>query len=183
MSDSWWPYRLHPASLSVHEILQGRILEWVAMSSSKGSSRPRDETHVSYISALAGGFSTTSATWEAPRYSEADNLDPLFFPTTHPIPYLAGRDPCCLDAMYKGSLTDSTSCLSPRSMPTLKPGFGPFSPTSPSSVLRPSLLKCCLGVVMKGGLTMSVGGFWVFSKYSTRLHWPSLLSSFFKQSR
>jgi len=31
------------------EILQARILEWVAMSSSRGSSRPRDQTCISYI--------------------------------------------------------------------------------------------------------------------------------------
>ena len=35
---------------------QARILEWVAISSSRGSSQPRDQTHVS---CLAGGFSTT----------------------------------------------------------------------------------------------------------------------------
>ena len=34
---------------SVHGILQARILEWVAMSFSKGSSRPRDRTQVSCI--------------------------------------------------------------------------------------------------------------------------------------
>ena len=34
---------------SVHGILQARILEWVAMPASRGSSRPRDRTHVSYI--------------------------------------------------------------------------------------------------------------------------------------
>ena len=34
---------------SVHEILQARILEWVAISFSKGPSRPRDRTQVSYI--------------------------------------------------------------------------------------------------------------------------------------
>ena len=37
------------ASLSM-EILQARILEWVAISSSRGSSQPRDHTQVSYIS-------------------------------------------------------------------------------------------------------------------------------------
>ena len=31
-------------------ILQARILEWVSMPSFKGSSRPRDHTHVSYVS-------------------------------------------------------------------------------------------------------------------------------------
>jgi len=30
-------------------ILQARILEWVAMSSSRGSSQPRDQTQVSHI--------------------------------------------------------------------------------------------------------------------------------------
>ena len=40
---------------SVHGILQARILEWVAMPSSRGSSQPRDQTQVSRIE---GGFST-----------------------------------------------------------------------------------------------------------------------------
>ena len=35
-----------PAS-SVHGVLQARILEWIAMSSSRGSSGPRDPTHAS----------------------------------------------------------------------------------------------------------------------------------------
>ena len=40
---------------SVHGILQARILEWVAMPSSRGSSRPRDRTQVS---CTAGKFFT-----------------------------------------------------------------------------------------------------------------------------
>ena len=35
---------------SVHGILQARTLEWVAMRFSRGSSRPRDRSRVSYIS-------------------------------------------------------------------------------------------------------------------------------------
>ena len=34
---------------SVHGILQARILEWVAISFTRGSSQPRDRTHVSCI--------------------------------------------------------------------------------------------------------------------------------------
>ena len=34
---------------SVHGIFQARVLEWVAISFSRGSSRPRDQTQVSYI--------------------------------------------------------------------------------------------------------------------------------------
>ena len=40
---------------SVHGILQERVLEWVAMPSSRGSSQSRDQTQVSLI---AGGFFT-----------------------------------------------------------------------------------------------------------------------------
>ena len=36
----------------VREILQVGILEWVAMPSSRGSSRPRDQIRVSYISCI-----------------------------------------------------------------------------------------------------------------------------------
>ena len=41
-----------PQGSSVHGILQARILEWVAMSSSRGSSRPRDWTHIYRISCI-----------------------------------------------------------------------------------------------------------------------------------
>ena len=37
---------------SVHEILQARILEWVAMPSSKGSSQPRDRNHIHLLCLL-----------------------------------------------------------------------------------------------------------------------------------
>ena len=51
----------------IHEILQARILEWVAFPFSRGSSQPRDQTQVSH---LAGGFFTSWATREAPRLLE-----------------------------------------------------------------------------------------------------------------
>ena len=38
-----------PPGSSVHGILQARILEWVAISVSRGSSQPRDRTQVSHI--------------------------------------------------------------------------------------------------------------------------------------
>ena len=47
---------------SVHGILQAKILEWVAISSFKGSSWPWDQTRVSCI---AGRFFTILATGEA----------------------------------------------------------------------------------------------------------------------
>ena len=58
-----------PPGSSAHGILQARILEWVAMPLSRGSSQPRGRTCVSYVSCTGlykGRFFTTSATWEAP---------------------------------------------------------------------------------------------------------------------
>ena len=56
------PVDYSPSGSSGHEILQSRILQWVALPSSRGSSWPRDWTWVSYI---AGGFFTVWATREA----------------------------------------------------------------------------------------------------------------------
>ena len=39
-------------SSSLHMILQARVLDWVAMPSSRGSSTPRDQTHVSCVSCI-----------------------------------------------------------------------------------------------------------------------------------
>ena len=52
---------------SVHGVLQIRILEWLAITHSRGSSPPRDWTRISYISCItsAGGFFITSTPWEA----------------------------------------------------------------------------------------------------------------------
>ena len=55
----WDPMYLSPPGSSVHGILQARILEWVAMPSSRGSSWPRDRTGVSCISCIAGRLFTT----------------------------------------------------------------------------------------------------------------------------
>ena len=44
------PMDCSPPGSSVHGILQARILEWVAMPSSMGSSQPRDGTSISSIS-------------------------------------------------------------------------------------------------------------------------------------
>ena len=55
MSDSLWPHG-SPPGFSAHGILQDGILEWVTLSSSRGSSQPRDQTQVSCI---AGRFFTS----------------------------------------------------------------------------------------------------------------------------
>ena len=57
------PLDCSPTCSSVHGILQARILEWVAISFSRGSSWPRDQT---WVSCIAGRFFTVWATREAP---------------------------------------------------------------------------------------------------------------------
>ena len=52
-----------PPGSSIHGILQARMLQWVAIPTSRGSSWLRDWTRVFGI---AGGFFTVSATGEAP---------------------------------------------------------------------------------------------------------------------
>ena len=50
-----------PPGSSVHGILQARILEWVDMPSSRGSSQLRTEPTSPVASTLAGGFFTTES--------------------------------------------------------------------------------------------------------------------------
>ena len=52
------PVDCSPPGSSVHGISQARILEWVAISSSRGFSRPRTQTHVFCLSCTAGRFFT-----------------------------------------------------------------------------------------------------------------------------
>ena len=58
---SWSPFcdptDCTPPGPSAHGILQARTLEWAAMPSSRGSSQPRDRTH---LSCIAGGFFSAS---------------------------------------------------------------------------------------------------------------------------
>ena len=51
---------------SVHVIFQARILEWVAISSSKGSSQPQDWTHISCIDKLILWAVVLEKTLESP---------------------------------------------------------------------------------------------------------------------
>ena len=54
----WESMDCSPPGSSVHGILQARILEWVFISISRGSSQPRDQT---WVSCIAGRFFTVWA--------------------------------------------------------------------------------------------------------------------------
>ena len=67
----------------VHGIFQARIMEWVAISSSKGSSRPRDQTYISCSSCIVRQIFYYCAIWES--------LLPCDF-------HLLGQ--CCMSTLY-----------------------------------------------------------------------------------
>ena len=64
-STLWDPMDYSRPGSPVHGILQVRILEWVVMSFSRGSYRPRDQTR---ISCIAGRFFTDWATGGVSAY-------------------------------------------------------------------------------------------------------------------
>ena len=81
------PMDCSPPGSSVREILEARILEWVAIFSSRGSFLPRDGTCVSCISCLHRQILYHRATWEAHVWvCENAEMDSghgsSFFPTT-----------------------------------------------------------------------------------------------------
>ena len=79
----WDPTDCSTPGSSVHGILQARLLVWVAILFSRGSSWPRDWTEVSCV---AGRFFTIWATREAPTLGGGG----LTYPTTTPAG-LGGR--------------------------------------------------------------------------------------------
>ena len=60
------PMNCSPPGSSFHGVLQARVLEWVAVPSSRGSSPPRDQTCISYVSCIGrqSCFFATNATWQ-----------------------------------------------------------------------------------------------------------------------
>ena len=74
-SDSCNPMDGSPPGSSTHGIFWARVLEWVAISFSRGSSQPRDWTQVSWT---AGRLFTVWATREASMFAE----QPCFYSFT-----------------------------------------------------------------------------------------------------
>ena len=57
-------------------IFQARVLEWVAISYPKGSSQPRDRTHISGVSCISRQILYHCATWEAYKTESSVELTP-----------------------------------------------------------------------------------------------------------
>ena len=75
------PMDCSPPGSAVHGILQARILEWVAMPFSRDLPDLGIEPVFLMSPELAGGFLTSSATWEAPYLHE--NLTKQFLFSVH----------------------------------------------------------------------------------------------------
>ena len=67
MSSALWPHDCSLLGSSLHRTLQARILEWVVMASSRGSSWPRDGTHTCFVSCIGRRVFCYWATREALR--------------------------------------------------------------------------------------------------------------------
>ena len=102
MSDS-----LQPMDYSVHEILQARILEWVAVPFSRGSSKPRNWTQVSHI---AGEFFTRWATRGSQEYWCGY---PLPSPVDRPCPGMEPRYPALQSDSLPAELPGKQWCGEP----------------------------------------------------------------------
>ena len=76
----WDAMDYNPLDSSVHGILQAGILEWVAMHSSRGSSQPREWSHVFWVSCITDEFFTTEPLGKAPMaLSESRGKCGIFF--------------------------------------------------------------------------------------------------------
>ena len=63
------PVDYSPPGSSVHGVLQARVLEWVAISFSRGSSQPRDRTQVSHIAGRCFNlWATKEVCFSSPKY-------------------------------------------------------------------------------------------------------------------
>ena len=79
MSDSLRLPDCSPPGSSVHGMLQARILEWVAVSYSRGPSAPRGWTHVSCVSCIGRQILYHWAIWEVAAHPENRFWGPLAY--------------------------------------------------------------------------------------------------------
>ena len=111
-----------PPGSSVHGIVQASLLEWVAISFSRGSSRPRDRTLVSCIGRWVLYHSSTREALEA-KYLKANELHhrPQAPSPSTPAPLPSPRLPGLVGSgvlkglrgmMISSTLTPSSACFS-----------------------------------------------------------------------
>ena len=88
-----------PPGFSIHEVFQARILEWVVISFSRGSSPPRDRTQVSCIE---GRRFTLWATREVLKISRGITFSLLLKPTKFSMFYQRQNVTCKVGLLNSG---------------------------------------------------------------------------------
>ena len=157
---------------SIYGILQARMLEWVAMPFSRGSSQPRDQTHVSCIGRW---ILYHRATREAPLplliFNTAARVLLLKHPLDHVPPLLKTLPDCPISCRVKSSLYPSLHAQDDLTVPQ------PCRANSCSESLH--LLFLCLGC---SSPQISVGSLFtpfrsLFKQHFVRsLLWPLRIS-------
>ena len=125
----------NPPGSSVRGILQARILEWVAISCSRGSSWPRDWTHISHICLLCGVIGS----WQVGSLQLAPPGKPVIDVGLNPFPRVPLRHfffnwsiiplQCCVTFYYtvkwisSAYITNSVNSFHPSLSPSPCPHF------------------------------------------------------------
>ena len=123
MSNSLRFHGRSPPGSSVCGISQARILEWVAISSSRRSSQPRDQTLISCVSCVADGFFTHWTKGEV----EFTITQVTGIPSPHPWSkanrgvMLWDIKPRALERKYKAPVMINQSAARPQGVPLLPP--------------------------------------------------------------
>ena len=109
------PVDWNPPGSSVHGIFQARVLEWAAISSSRGSSWPGDwSTSLGSPAspALAAGFFTTSTTRSIPKLvGNYKDLGKEHQREGERNPTYGTHVRCCLKSVPRGQFSEQVSCL------------------------------------------------------------------------
>ena len=146
-----YPVYCSPPGSSVHGIFQARIMEWVAISFSRGSSQPRDWTQFSRIAGRCFNLCATkdAKDWEPPgnltlkasgiwlqnfhRTGETDSWRAQTKPCAHQDPGERNNDPTrdwarlscqCRSLQWKHEWTEA--CCGVRSTEYSSPGMSTF---------------------------------------------------------
>ena len=155
-----------PPGSSVHGILQARILEWVAISSSKGTSQPRDQTLVSCVSCSGRRILCHWVTRGSPitLLQNVERLERALHPWwAHPV--RGGRGG--LGKRWRRTLPSSQTCVLPSAMDR-RGGEGRM--VNPCSC-RPVPGVLFLVMMLSGSL--SVGGKKEWEHMALLPHWTS----------
>ena len=102
VSDFLWPH-----GYTVHGILQARILEWVAIPFSRGSSQPKNRTQVSCI---VGGFFIRRATNPSSNTGDVGHMSSI---SGSEIPWKRKWQPTPVFLLGKTPWTEKPGCYSP----------------------------------------------------------------------